>query len=221
MSDAPAIAARFRRFLAEQRMPPDRRAAAEAAIEAFVAFAEGQEPSALDPLVVAARSPHKAVYETGALLLSTLAGLFEPAQRRWRALAEDKSATARFHAIAYLEQPMPESLCLEVLRLGLRDASARVRAKAVEGAEGHALRVLLPELEEMQRHESDTKVRAALAFHLPILRDGYALDSPASDRHYVRFRLPGALVSAPLHGKPTPEAIAALIAAKAAERRGA
>lgn len=220
MPSAAEIANDFRRFLADQDLPPERRRTAEAAIDAFLAFDAQNNPASLELLVAAIRSPHKAVREIGAQLLAALAGPFEAAQARWRVLAADRSVNARFHAMAYLDERMPEQLCLDVLRRGLSDTSERVRQKAVEVSEGLGQRALVAELEALLARETSASVKASLVFHLPILRDGYAVESQDAQSHWVSFRLPGALVSAPLFGEATPEAIRALIAEETTKRSG-
>lgn len=73
------------------------------------------------------------------------------------------------------------------------------------------LREMLPVLAQMETEERTELVTEAIAYHVPLLRDGFALTSSSADHHYVRFRLPGALISAPLHGPATAEAIAAVM----------
>jgi hypothetical protein len=216
VGQADDIAARLRRFVSEQSLSVERRALALDAIDAFVSFDARQELASLEPLAAAASSTNKAVYEVGAQLLALLARRFDAARDRWRVLATSRSATARFHAIAYLDGQMPEAFLLEVLRLGLADRATRVRAKSVEVTEAFELRELLPDLERLATEEKAEAVLEALADYLPMLRDGYAL-SP--DHKWVQFRLPGAFVSAPLHGPATAAAIAEVIAEERRKRQ--
>src|SRR4051794_21169987 len=118
-------------------LPADRLAVALAAVEAFEACERMAEPTTadLEPLVAAASSPHKVVFEVGCNLLVVLAARCAAAQSCLFQMARDKSATARFHAVAHLDTSLPEELRLEIVNLALRDRSAKVRQKGIEGAE--------------------------------------------------------------------------------------
>ena len=106
-------------------LPADRLATALAAVEACEACERMTEPTTadLDPLVAAAISPHKVVFEVGSNLLVELAARYAVAKGALRQMARDKSATARFHAVAYLNASLPEELRLEIVSLALRDRS--------------------------------------------------------------------------------------------------
>lgn len=211
MGSAEAIALSLRAFVNKQALPPEREELALKAIEAFVSFDARQDVTLLEPLAAAAASTSKAVYEVGAQLLALLARRFEAGRDRWRALATSRLVTSRFRAVAYLDEHMPKPFLLDLVRAGLADSSAKVRAKAVEVADELGLREMLPVLTQMEAEERTELVTEALAYYVPMLRDGFALTSYSADHHYVRFRLPGALVSAPLHGPATAEAIAAVM----------
>lgn len=173
--------------------PADRMKAALAAVDAFEACERETEPSAddLQPLVFAASSPHKLVFETGCNLLVLLAARHTTAQRCLLQMAQDKNATARFHAVAYLDAGLAEELRLEILRLALRDRSAKVRQKGIEGAERFRFKGFLSQLQEMQQTESNEAVRRSLAFHIPLLRDGYLLKrSEDGAGYYLTVRGP-------------------------------
>src|SRR5262249_6176435 len=106
----------------------------------------------------------------------------------------DKNATARFHAVAYLDEELPEALRREVVQLALSDRSAKVRQMGIEGAERFKFMQFLPHLEEMQRTETNEAVRRSLALHVPLLRDGFLL-KPSGDGegYYLTVRGPGSL----------------------------
>jgi hypothetical protein len=165
-----------------------------AAVDAFEVCESKSEaaPGDLVPLFIAARSPHKLVFETGGHLLAQLAIRQRAAQACFLAMARDKSATARFHAVAYLDEGMPEPFQLEIIKLALSDRSAKVRGKGIERAEQFKFKVLLPQLEEMQQTESNDSVKESLALHLPLLRDGYHLEK-TPDGYYLTVRQPKAL----------------------------
>ncbi len=174
--------------------PADRMALALAAVTAFEACDRRLEPGEEDlrPLVVAASSPHKLVFETGCNLLVHLAARHPVAQQCLLRMAQDKSATMRFNAVAYLDTSLPEALRLKIVRLALRDRSLKVRQKAIERAEEFRFLCFLSQLEEMQSSETNEAVRASLAFHVPLLRDGYRLErSQGGEGYYLCVRGPG------------------------------
>ena len=97
--------------------PAARMATALAAVDAFENCQRKRRMTAADlrPLVLAASSPHKLVFETGCNLLVQLAALNAEAQACFLEMAKDKNATVRFHAVAYLSRKLPEPLRLEIV----------------------------------------------------------------------------------------------------------
>jgi hypothetical protein len=180
------LAERFRKWLRNRpREPAERMAMALAAVDALEACKRGVSATTLRPLVIAASSPHKLVFETGCNLLVWLAARHTAAQDCFRNMARDKKATARFHAVAFLdEEHFSEPLRREIVQLALDDRSPSVRLKGIERAEQFRFTDFLPRLEEMQRTETNKGVRQTLAMHLPILRDGFFL-RPAGDGNYL------------------------------------
>ena len=174
--------------------PADRMAMALAAIKAFEACERCVTAADLRPLVTAASSPHKLVFETGCNLLVQLAKRHPEAQKCISQMARDKNATARFHAVAYLHEELPEGLRREVVQLALDDRSVKVRQRGIEGAEEFRFTDLLPRLEEMQRTETNEAVQRSLAFHIPLLRDGFLLrPSEDGEGYYLTVRGPGSV----------------------------
>jgi hypothetical protein len=170
----------WRRWLRQfARQPEDRFALALAAVDAFEALSAGMstDDQPLAALVTAASSPYKLVFETGCHLLVELAESRPDCQQAIDRMASSRSATARFHAVAYLTAALPESLRLSVIDRALSDRSARVRAKAVEQVETFGFRHWLPRLEAMMASETRGDVRGSLALHIPLLRDGFWLQS--------------------------------------------
>jgi hypothetical protein len=88
-------------------------------------------------------------------------------------LFSSKHAHSRFAALCALTKHIDDSVICEVLRLGLRDKSARVRWKASNRAERLERRDLLPELEQAFAAETNAKTRRTIELHLKMLRDGY------------------------------------------------
>jgi hypothetical protein len=173
----------YREWLSEHpREPKARMALAVAAVDAYERCERKKRiaDDELAPLVAAAESPHALVFNTGCDLLVGLAAKSSDAQRGLLELAGSTSATARFHAIAFVDRRLPKELRLEIVRAALSDTSPKIRAKGVERAEELALTALLPRLEELRRDERHASVRSALDLHLPILRDGHCFE-PRSD----------------------------------------
>jgi hypothetical protein len=190
-----SIAEGYREWLRNfPKEPTDRMAAALAAVDAVEAYERDGTAASLAPLVLAACSPHKLVFETGCNLLVKLATRHPETRCYLLLMARDKNATARFHSVAYLKSELPEELRLEIVTLALGDRSAKVRQKGIERAEEFGFKQFLPRLEEMQRTETDGAVLRSLAFHLPILRDGFLL-KPSGDGkgYYLTVRGPTSL----------------------------
>ncbi len=172
-----SVVDRYRKWLSSfSNEPADRMLMALAAIDAFEACDQNVDEANLRLLVIAASSPHKLVFETGCNLLVRLAISHLEAQQCLSQMARDKNGTARFHAVAYLEEELPESLRREIVQIALGDRSTKVRQKGVERAEDFKFKEFLPQLVEMQRSETNERVKESLAFHIPLLRDGFRLE---------------------------------------------
>jgi len=172
---------RWRRWLSRfTREPKERLAQAFEAVDAFEALSAGPDAQILQSLVKAASSPHKLVFETGCKLLFLLAATHENCQQAIDRMSSSQDATARFHAVAYLNASLPESLRFSVIDRALSDRSSRVRQMAVEQAEAFGFREFLPRLEGMIASELRANVLKSLAFSVPLLRDGFLLE-PAGD----------------------------------------
>jgi hypothetical protein len=159
------------------KVPDDQKTLALAAIEAFEVN-EAKEllvEEDLAFLVLAACSSHKLVYDTAWCLLGKLAQAHQEAQRCFIRLSGHRSATTRFHAIAYADRSLPESLLTEIFSLALRDRSAKVRSMGIQRVEELGSTPFLEQLAEMQQAETDKGVLEILAFHVPLLRDGYCI----------------------------------------------
>lgn len=154
---------------------PERMAIIFEAVAAYDACIFNAEVSQADlqPIVNAAMSPYTLVFEVGCNFLGTLAEMHEPARQCWLAMARAKLAPARWHAVAYLETHLPESLRREVLSLALYDKSSVVREKGVEKAWRFKFKDLLPQLDAILLTEKHPGVRESLEFYIPLLRDGY------------------------------------------------
>jgi hypothetical protein len=178
--------------------PADRLAPVLEAVDAYEALsAEGPtDDRALQSIVAAASSPHRLAFEIGCSILVHLAVMREDCRQAIDRMASSSRRTARLHAIAYLDAALPESLCLSVVERALSDRSSQVRAMAVQQAEALGFRQLLPRLEAMLASEPHADVQRGLAFHVPMLRDGFGLE-PNRDGCRVRVRtLRGGITSA-------------------------
>jgi hypothetical protein len=192
------------RRLSKAQAPADRMAAALAAVDAFEACERKRSVTAtdLEPLVVAGSSPHTFVCGTGCNLLIHLATKHPAAQQCLLQMVKARDATVRFNAAWHLRigsgPKLPKALRLEIVELALGDRSAKVRRMGIEGAEQFQLKRLLPQLEEMQRTETNPAVQRALALHLPLLRDGFHLE-PSGDGtgYFLIVRGPSGSVGGP------------------------
>lgn len=164
------------------REPEDRLALALAAVDAFemLLAQPSDEAAAVHAIVQAASSADKLVFETGCHILFHLAATLPSCRDAIERMASAPDSTSRFHAIAYLQQSLPEPLKQTIIQRALADRSGKVRAKAVEKVEEFQLYHYVPQLEALLSSENDTQALASLSLHLPLLRDGFQL-SPASD----------------------------------------
>lgn len=165
--------------------PPERMALALAAVDAYASIVRKARVTAEDlaPLVAAASSRHTLVFETGAKLLndlSCLAGRQQVVEEAIRGMATSRDATARFHAVAYLEGEARREFLLEIVRLALADKSAKVRWKGVDVANRLDLKELIPDLKQLQKTERNTGVLETLASELPLLEQGWVVQ-PVKD----------------------------------------
>ncbi len=168
-------------------------AMALAAVNAYEFCEECGQVTAVDlrPLITAAKSPYKLLFETGCNLLVLLACKSAAAQQSLLEMAKDKNATTRFHAVAYLSAKLPEEVRIEIVALALIDRSNKVRQKGVEGAERFRFAQFLPRMEEMQKSEEDSGVQLCLALGVPLLRDGFLLErSPDGAGYNLTVRGP-------------------------------
>ncbi len=89
----------------------------------------------------------------------------------WRTLASDRQASVRCAALCLLDQQVPAALSSELIRAALADRSARVRNWGVEMTDRLELVDLLPELEQLRKHEKAKSVLEGLALHIPRIRN--------------------------------------------------
>ncbi len=153
-----------------------------AAFDAFDSLQQGKSltPEVLEPIVEAASSSRRPLYENATPLLSKLTEHHAEARAAVGTMANDSRSHVRFNAILCLGKSTPLSFSLPLLQQGLRDKSAKVREKAADWAGRLRLRELVPDLEESAAREKNAGASGTIEFELKLLRDGYVLE-PGSD----------------------------------------
>ena len=185
------IAEKYRSYLQDAQEPSDRLELAHNAIDCFQQCEINDHFTAaeLAPIIEAAVSRYKFVFETGGALLVALARRNSVAQQALLRMASDRKVTARFHAVAFLERSLPERLCAKIIELALSDTSPKVRCMGVQRAEELKFSSFVSQLEQMLETESHPDVVRSLECHLPVLRDGYRLEPSLDGTGYnLTFR---------------------------------
>jgi hypothetical protein len=137
----------------------------------------------LVPIVEAASSSRRPLYENATQLLSKLTGKFSEAREAVESMAMDPRSYVRFNAILCLGKLTPATFTAQLLRQGLRDKSANVRRKAADWTGRLRTRELVPDLETAAAQEKNAKVKVTIEFELKLLRDGY-IKEPSSDNGF-------------------------------------
>jgi hypothetical protein len=154
-----------------------------AAIDAFDSIQRNRRitPELLAPIVEAASSSRGPLFENATRFLGQLTGQFAQACDAVEGMAQNPRSHVRFNAIISLHKSTPLPLTLRILRRGLRDKSARVRAKAADWAGMLRLREIIPDLEEATARERHEETQRTMEFELKLLRDGYILEPGPND----------------------------------------
>jgi hypothetical protein len=149
-----------------------------AAIDRYDAIGETAKisPDLLKPIVEAASSQRRPLYENVTTLLGQLTEHYQEARDAVAAMSVDSRSLVRFNAILCLGSSTPLAFVLELLRRGLHDKSARVRQKASDWAGRLRLRDVVPDLESALPGERNSKTKETMSFVLRLLRDGYTLE---------------------------------------------
>jgi hypothetical protein len=159
-------------------------------LEAFDACDEIEESGEVSEenlarLLRAMNSHRRPLYENICGCMEKLSVKFEPVQSAILEMSRSTKAHVRFNAILCLGYDTPHGLTDTVLKSGLMDKSARVRAKAGD----YILRLdnkrVLPELSEAHACEKNPGTRDTLAFGLKLVRDGYILEKKKTGSWYV------------------------------------
>ena len=162
---------------------PELEPALLAAIDAFDSIQQGKSvtPEVLEPIVEAASSSRRPVYENATTLLGKLTEHHAEARAAVGTMANNSRSHVRFNAILCLGKSTPLSFSVPLLKQGLRDKSANVREKAADWAVTLRLRELVPDLEEAAAQEKNAGAAETIEFGLKLLRDGYILEPGPDD----------------------------------------
>ena len=147
-------------------------------------------PELLEPIVSAASSSRRPLYENASDFLANLTGHFEEARSAVWEMAHHPKSHVRFNAILCVGRTTPPDFVLAVLRHGLVDGSSRVRWKAADWAGRLRLRELVPELEQAVEAETNEKARGTIEFELKLLRDGYIIEEEPDGGYLVTTFVP-------------------------------
>jgi hypothetical protein len=160
-----------------RKRQPDLEPQLLAAIDAYDTIQEEKRLDAglLAPIVAAASSSRRPLYENATELLGKLTGEYAIARDVVEGMAVDLRSPVRFNAILCLKKTTPLDFTLRIIRQGLRDKSANVRRKAADWAGRLRIRQVVPELEAAFAVEKNNKAKETIEFELRLLRDGYIL----------------------------------------------
>jgi hypothetical protein len=161
-----------------RKRQPDLEPQLLAAIDAYDTIQQENRLDAgrLAPIVAAASSSRRPLYENAAEFLGKLTGKYALARESVEKMAVDSRSHVRFNAILCLKKATPLDFTLRIIRQGLRDKRANVRGKAADWAGRLRIREVVPDLEAAFAVEKNKKARETIEFELRLLRDGYILE---------------------------------------------
>lgn len=167
--------AEFREWLAQRREPAVKKAPAALAITTYEALSGRGVVTEHDitPVVTAARSPNKLAWDMGVYFLTRLAARHEVARAALDALATDRLAELRGRALMALNDALPKSFCIDLVRRGLADRSRRVRDIGADMCRRLLLVDLLPELIAAAEAETHAMAKLQMEIFVGIIREGY------------------------------------------------
>lgn len=134
------------------------------------------EAQLLAPIVEAAESHRRPLYELAAGLLLELTANHVEARDAVTRMASDKKSQVRFNAVICLGSDTPRDYSVGLVRQALADKSAKVRQKAADWAQRLRMTETVIDLERALAMESNTATKQTIAFSLPLLRDGYIIE---------------------------------------------
>jgi hypothetical protein len=158
-----------------------------AAINAFDTVLDENRLDAtlLAPIVEAASSSRRPLYENATGFLGKLTAEYALARESVERMALDARSHVRFNAILCLKKATPLDFTFRLIRQGLRDKSANVRGKAADWAGRLRIREFVPDLEAAFTAEQNAKAKQVIEFELRLLRDGYILETAPDDGYNV------------------------------------
>ncbi|MEM8866588.1 MAG: hypothetical protein AAGF31_13685 [Planctomycetota bacterium] len=135
----------------------------------------------LAPIVEAAESHRRPMYEMAAGLLQSLTAEHAEARESVTRMASDKKSQVRFNAVICLGSDTPRDYSVGLVRQALADKSAKVRQKAADWAQRLRMTEIVVDLERALATESNTATKQTIEFSLPLLRDGYIIEDEGDD----------------------------------------
>jgi hypothetical protein len=166
---------------------PELESPLRAAIEAFDSIEQRQQIDGelLRPIVEAASSSRRPLSENATSLLGKLTERYGEARDAVAKMSKNTRSHVRFNAILCLCKSTPLLFSLDLIRRGLRDTSARVRAKAADWAGRLRAQEVVLDLEQALAQETIESARSTIEFELKLLRDGYILEPDQDDGFQV------------------------------------
>ena len=178
----------FERWFSERSGPrkPKDEASLLAAADAFDSIQKRRKvtPQLLEPIVAACAWPPTSLSANASRFLSILANQYVEAGHAVEMMASDGRWQVRFNAVLCARKEAPVDLNVKILRIALRDKSARVRGMAACHAGILEIQELICDLEQALKCEKDPKAKDSIDFELKLLRDGFTVE-PASKGQFV------------------------------------
>jgi hypothetical protein len=161
-----------------QKRQPDLVPQMLAAINAYDRILDKKrlDAKSLAPIVEAASSSRRPLYENATEFLAGLTADYALARESVEGMAANSRNHVRFNAILCLNEATPLDFTLRIIRQGLQDKSANVRGKAADWAGRLRLRQVVSDLEAAFAVEKNKEARETIEFELRLLRDGYILE---------------------------------------------
>lgn len=202
---------------------PDEESAVLGAADAFDAsMARGSiTPAELETLVSGASSPRTGIWMSCTDFLGAASARWAEAAQAIIAMMRSPKAGVRFNALCCLVEGTPSRITEEVVRLGLRDKSARLHWKAAQQASDLGCRGLVPDLEAALRAEANAKARASIGLSLALLRDGYLLETSDDGSYTLSVKVPSGITLVSVAAEEIEKKGAAAVAAEIRASRSA
>lgn len=172
-----SYAASARHFIAQNWKDPGDRKVGNAALKALErSLGEGNPTEKdIEPVVAAARSSHKGVFDVGGTALALLAERFVVAREALSDMVSSKDWKHRLVAISYARPSFPRPFLIELLRRGLQDASERIVQKAAERCADAGLTELEADMTTAEGAARDKTTREWVSLMKDLARQGYAV----------------------------------------------